>query len=213
MLKIYAFPISLPSNKVRYVANHMGLDYEFVYVNMLEGEHTTDEHKKLHPAGKVPVMDDNGIVLFESGAIIKYLSRKHGSPLYPDDLILQADIDKWTDFVTIHVFNGVMKVFFNRVLAPIVSAEVDERSIKDGLGFLERFLPVVEKQLSENTYLAGDQLSLADFNLLSVLDPVEATQIDLTPYSHISAWRNNLQSQKFYTKCHKSYTDALLSAA
>ncbi len=213
MLKIYAFPLSLPSNKVRYVANYMGLDYEYVPVNLMAGEHMKDEHLKLHPAGKVPVMDDDGFVLFESGSIIKYLAEKHGSTLYPADLAERAQVDKWTDFVSLHVNNGVNRVFFNRVLAPVVGVEVDERSVTDGLSFLDRFLPVVENQLSENPYIAGDKLTLADFNLLSVLDPAEASQIDLSPYPHISAWRSRLQNEEFYTRCHKSYTDALQSAA
>ncbi len=213
MLKIYAFPLSLPSNKVRYVANYMGLDYEYVLVNLMAGEHMKEEHLKLHPAGKVPVIDDEGTVLFESGSIIKYLAQKHGSPLYPDGLKERADVDTWTDFVTIHVNNGVNRVFFNRVLAPVVGVEVDDRSVTDGLSFLDRFLPVVEKQLSESQYLAGDNLTLADFNLLSVLDPAEAAQIDLSPYPNITKWRSRLQNEEFYTRCHKSYADALQSAA
>ncbi len=213
MLKVYGFSLSLPSNKVRYVANHMGLDYEFVPVNLLAGEHMSEEHMKLHPAGKVPAIDDDGFVLFESGSIIKYLAQKHGSHLYPEGLEERADVDKWTDFVSIHVNNGMNRVFFNRILAPLVGVEVDERSMKDGLSFLDRFLPVVENQLSENVYLAGDELTLADFNLLSVLDPAEVAQVDLSPYPSITNWRSRLQKEDFYTKCHSSYTEALQSAA
>jgi glutathione S-transferase len=213
MLKVYGFSLSLPSNKVRYVANHMGLDYEFVPVNLLAGEHMSEEHMKLHPAGKVPAIDDDGFVLFESGSIIKYLAQKYDSSLYPVGLKEGADVDKWTDFVSIHVNNGMNRVFFNRILAPLVGVEVDERSMKDGLSFLDRFLPVVENQLSENVYLAGDELTLADFNLLSVLDPAEAAQVDLSPYPSITNWRSRLQKEDFYTKCHSSYTEALQSAA
>lgn len=213
MLKIYGFPLSIPSNKVRFVANHLGLDYEYLPVNLMAGEHMKEEHLKLHPAGKVPVMDDEGVVLFESGSIIKYLAQKHGSDLYPDSLIEKAEVDKWTDFVTIHVAAAFNRVVFNRLLAPAVGVEVDDRSLKDGLGFLDRFLPVVENQLSENPFIAGDKLTLADFNLLSVLDPAEAAQIDLSSYPHITNWRKRLQSEEFYTRCHKSYTDALQSAA
>jgi len=212
MLKIYGFPLSLPSNKVRYVANYMGLDYEYVPVNLMAGEHMSEEHLKLHPAGKIPVIDD-GFILFESGSIIKYLAQKHGSHLYPEGLEERADVDKWADFVSIHLNNGMNRVFFNRVLAPVVGVEVDERSVKDGLSFLDRFLPVIDNQLAQSPFLAGDKLTLADFNLLSVLDPAEVSQVDLSPYPHISNWRSRLQNEEFYTRCHKSYADALQSAA
>lgn len=213
MLKIYGFPVSLPSNKVRFVVNKLGLDYEFISVDLQAGENMTEKFLNLNPVGKVPVMDDDGFILFESGAIIKYLSCKHGSPLYPEGLKERADVDKWIDFTTIHVGAAFGRVFFNRLLAPIVGVEVDERSIKDGLSFLDRFLPVVENQLSDNPYLAGGELTLADFNLLSVLDPAEVSGVDLSPYPNLTNWRNRLQKEDFYTGCHSSYAEVLKAAA
>ena len=213
MTKIHGFPLSIPSNRVRFVANYMGIDYEFVPVSLPTGENMHDEHKKLHPAGKVPAMDDDGFVLFESGSIVKYLARKYDSPLYPKGLKESALVDTWTDFVSSHVGTALVRVFFNRVLAPAFGVEVDERSINDGLSFLERFLPVIDNRLSESPYLAGDNISLADFNLLAILDPAEVSEIDLSPYPNIVKWRTGLQSQEFYTKCHTSYANALQAAA
>jgi glutathione S-transferase len=213
MLKIYGFPVSIPSNRVRFVVNKLGLDYQYVPVNLLAGEHMTEEFLKLNPIGKVPVMNEDGFTLFESNAISKYLSRKHNSSLYPEDIVQRANVDKWIDFASIHVGSAVTKVFFNRVLAPLVNVEVDERSIKDGLSFLDRFLPLVDNQLKENEYLAGSELTLADINLLANLDPAEVAQVDLSPYENIVKWRENLQKEDFYTKCHKNYGEALQSVA
>lgn len=213
MLKIYGYPVSLPSNKVRFTANHIGLDYDYMVVDLVKGEQMNEGHKKLHPAGKVPVMDDNGFILFESGAIIKYLAAKHGSGLYPEDIKQRAHVDKWTDFATLHIGSSMNRVFFNRILAPVVGVEVDERSMNDGIGFLERYLPVADKQLSHSGHLAGNDLTLADITLLSMLDPAEASQVDLSPYQSLSSWRRRLQNEDFYTRCHKSYSDVLKSAA
>jgi len=213
MLKIYGSPVSVPSNKVRFVVNKLGLDYEYVPVNLLAGEHMSEEFLKLNPIGKVPVMDEDGFILSESNAISKYLSHKYNSSLYPEDIIQRANVDKWIDFISIHVGPALTRVFFNRFLAPLVNVEVDERSMKDGLSFLERFLPVVDNQLGENEYLAGEVITLADFNLLANLDPVEVAQFDLSPYENISKWRENLQKEDFYTKCHKNFGEAFRSAA
>ena len=76
MLKIYGADLSPPSNKVRFVANELGLDYEYNSVNLVSGENQSEGHLKLHPGGKVPVIDDDGFVLFESNAIIRYLAAK-----------------------------------------------------------------------------------------------------------------------------------------
>ena len=213
MLKIYGADLSSPSCKVRFVANALGLDYEYKRVDLVKGENRSEEHLKLHPGGKVPVIDDDGFVLFESNAIIKYLSAKSESPLYPSGRRQRALIDQWTDFVSHHIAASVSRVLFNRVFAPFLNVEVDERSLSEGLSFLERFLPVVDNPLKERRYLAGGELTLADFSLLSALDPAEVAQVDLSGYLNITRWRNDLQSRDFYTKCHKSYGEALAAFA
>ncbi len=86
----------------------------------------------------------------------------------------------------------------------MLNVEKDERSLSDGIKFLGQFLPIIEKQLKENKYLAGNEMTLADINLLAVLDPAELSSVDLSIYPSISSWRKNLKAQSFYTKCHNS---------
>jgi glutathione S-transferase len=209
MLKIYGADLSAPANKVRMAANALGLEYEYIRVSIRGGENRTEEYLKRHPAGKVPVIDDEGFVLFESDAIIKYLAVKQESPLYPEDLKQRALIDQWMDFAAIHVGGAMGKVVFNRVFASFAHVPVDERSLSDGLKFLDRFLPVIDGQLAHAPYLAGEQFSLADIALLATLDPAEVAEVALSPYPHIHEWRAKLMRQDFYTKCHRSYEEAL----
>jgi glutathione S-transferase len=79
MLKIYGFEISVPANKLRMCANALGVDYEYIRDNVSEGENRKDEYLAIHPACKVPAMDDDGYILFESNAIMKYLCKKNNS--------------------------------------------------------------------------------------------------------------------------------------
>jgi glutathione S-transferase len=191
------------------VANALGIKYEYIRVSIRNGENRKEEYLKMHPAGKVPVIDDDGFVLFESDAIIKYLTTKQNSPLYPGGIKQRALVDQWMDFTAIHVGGAMSKILFNRVFAPFAKVPVDERSESDGLKFLDRFLPVVDRQLAEARYLAGGQLSLADIALLAVLDPAEVARVDLNPYENIVSWRTELMKKEFYTKCHSSYEEAL----
>lgn len=209
MLTINGADLSGPSNKVRFVANALGLAYTYRRIDLAKGENRTDAYVKLHPAGKVPVIDDDGFVLFESNAIIKYLADKAGSSLYPKDPKERAIVDQWIDFVSHHVGTAMGRVVFNRVFAPVLKMEADERSLSDGLSFLDRFLPVVETQLQAHTFLAGDELTLADFNLLALLDPAEVARVDLSGYRSLSAWRVSLRGQPFYTRCHGSFEETV----
>jgi glutathione S-transferase len=190
-------------------ANVLGIEYEYIPVNLREGEHRAKEYLAMHPAGKVPVIDDDGFVLFESDAIMKYLAGSRSSPIYPNDIKKRAVADQWIDFVSIHVGGAMGRVVFNRVFAPFAKVPVDERSLDDGIKFLGRFLPVVDQQLSRSKYLAGNQFTLADIALLAAVDPAEVAGIDLSPYGHIVKWRNELRQKDFYTKCHASYDDVL----
>lgn len=209
MIKLYGFDISQPCNKVRYVANELGIDYDYIIINPLQGEHQSEEHLKRHPAGKIPVITDGDFILFESNAIIKYLADKVNSSLYPKDLKQRAIIDQWMDFTSIHVANGVNKVFGNRIIFPKIGIDLDERSLQDGLDFLDRFLPLLDIQLKNNKYLAGDKLTLADFCLIAHIDPLEISQVDITSYPHLKAYQKKLMAEDFYQKCFASYTDCL----
>ena len=209
MLKIYGSDLSSPANKVRFAANVLGLKYDYIKIDLRSGEQQKPEFLKIHPAGKIPAIDDDGFILFESNAIIRYLADKNKSPLYPKDLRERALIEQWLDFGSLHVGAALAKVMYNRVFAPMRGVPVDESSLKEGLVFLERFLPVVEEQLGKNKFLAGNQRTLADINLLALIDPAEAASVDLAKYKNITKWRNALKKEEFYTKCHKEYGESL----
>ena len=213
MLKIYGFDASPWTNRVRFTANSLGLEYDYVQVNLLAGDGQKDEYLAIHPAGKVPSIDDDGFILFESGAISRYLADKVGSGLYPTDLHKRALVEQWTEFATNHIAGAMQKIFFNRVLYQVMNTAKDENSLQDGLNFLDRFLPVVNSQLGKCQYLAMNDLTLADLILLAWLDPVEVCTVDLSDYANISKWRKQLMQEKFYTSCYKSYQEMFQSLA
>lgn len=213
MLKIYGADLSSPANKVRFVAHALDLEYEYIRVSIKDGENRKEEFLRLHPAGKIPVIDDDGFILFESDAICRYLAIKHNSPLYLPDLRQRALIDQWMDFVNIHVGGALSKVLFNRVFAPFAKVAVDERAISDGIALLNKFLPVIDQQLQKGGYIATDKMTLADLALLATLDPAEVAQVSLTPYERIVQWRKELKKKEFYTRCHKEYGERLKNMA
>ena len=171
----------------------------------MEAEQQSETFLAMNPVGKVPVLDDDGFILFESNTICRYLAQKAGSPIYPTELKAQAVIDQWVTFVSHHVGNGIGKVLFNRVFAPKFGMPVDEQSMTDGIMFLNKYLPIAEAQIANHGNLAGEAFSLADIVLLATIDPAEVAGIDLTPYPRLTAWRNALKKEAFYTACHADF--------
>ena len=209
MLKIYGFDPSPRALKVKMCANALGIAYDYVPVNLPEGDQTKANYLAIHPAGKIPAIDDDGFTLFESNAICKYLCRKNGSPLYPDDVQRQALVDQWCDFVAIHIDVHYVSLLINKVFAGALGVEVDERALRERPGFLDRFLPVLNDQLARTRYLAGDEMTVADIALLATIDPSEMIGVDIKRYPNLDGWRENLRAQPFYRQVHQFYGEEM----
>jgi len=211
MIKLYGLGLSNNVNRVRYCLHYLELEYDWTQTNPLEGENQTEEYLSISPSGKVPGMEIDGLKIFESNAINKYLASKQNSPIYPQDLDKRVVVDEWMDFCAIHVFHAMARVVFNRFFYQIVGEQVDENSLQTGLKFLDKYLPILDKQLEKNKYLAGDQFTLADINLLAILDPFELGHLSLEPYKNITKWRNQLMAEDWYKKCYNSYSEFIQS--
>lgn len=209
MLTVYGSVFSPPSNKVRFAANALGIPYDYREVNLRAGDQRKADFLKINPVGKVPAIVDDGFKLFESNAIIRYLAEREQSSLMPKALKERAIVDQWMDFTTLHIAMNVGRLYFNRIVAAKLNIPVDTQALVDGEKFLESFLPIVEERLSESAFIAGPVMTIADINMLAALDPAEVSQINLSVYPKLAAWRSQLQKEDFYTKCYSSFADVL----
>ena len=86
MLKLHYHPFSTYSRRVRIALIEKGIGAELVEVDMARGAHRQPEYQKLNPYGRVPTLEEDGFVLYESTAILEYLEATHPSPpLVPAD--------------------------------------------------------------------------------------------------------------------------------
>jgi len=96
MIKLHVAPPSPRAFKVLAVARHLGLDFELCPVDLLNGAHLRPEVAALNPNRRMPVLEDDGFVLWESNAITQYLaSRKPERGLLPTDPRKCADVSRW----------------------------------------------------------------------------------------------------------------------
>ncbi len=210
MLKAYVHPLSAPSNKVLFGLHALNIDYTRVQIDLAKAEQTQDSFKALNPFGKIPVIDDDGFVLFESGAILAYLARGRKSPLYPSTYKQRALVDQWCHFAAEVLQLPLQRVFFNRVIAPMTGAPVDDASITQGINQLDAYLPVLDAHFQQSELVCGDELTLADLTLASVLDPAELAKIDLARYAGLNRWWQHIRTQEFYTRTHTHFGAGML---
>lgn len=205
MLKIYYHPLSFPSFGPIFTAEMIGVTYEKDVVDLQSGQNKTEEYKFISPSGKVPALVDGDFKMNESAAMMRYIARREKSDLYPADIQAQAKVDQWIDYINHHIRSPVGRVQFNRVVAPLMGADVDESSIKLGLHFLGNNLPLIENCLSETSFLCGDKMSLADIALVAALEPINTAKIDLSSYPVLTEWLKARQSETFYTNVHTHF--------
>ena len=206
MIDIYGHFFSSPSNKVRLCASYLALPYEYHHVELSQGQHMSPDFLTVNPAGRVPAINDDGYTLSQSDAICKYLCAVSGpSKFYPEDPQEQGQVNQWIDHSSQHVAPAINRLFFNRVVAPMIGAEIDESSVKTGIGMLERDLPVFEKQLDGKDYLLGSSITLADITLIASLEPAEMVGFELKPYKEITRWRKTVMAREFYKRVHAKF--------
>ena len=203
MLKLYFHPLSFPALLPIFTAEAAGVPYEKVLVDFATGAHKAPDFLKINPFGRIPAMSDGTFNLSESLAISRYIAR--GSSLYPDDAKTQGRIDQWADFSVHHIRTNVGRVQFNRVVAPMMKIEPDESSIALGLKFLSDNLPFVESRLSEEPFLCGETMTLADLSLLAALEPEKTAKLDLSSYPKLQSWLSARRAEAFYTNVHSHF--------
>lgn len=207
-MKLYGMPLSSRVNRVRFLLNFLDKGYEFIHVNLFEGETRSESYSKISDNLKVPCLDDDGYYLSESNSILRYLATKYESALYPKDLQKKCKVDQWLDFIAIHIDEPMNRLMFNKFIAPQVGVHPSERSIKEATFMLSFHLPVIEQQLSQHRFVVSDEMSIVDLCLLAVVDTFELLEIKMDDYPCLKAWKQGLAQESFYTRCHGSYLEA-----
>jgi glutathione S-transferase len=165
MLTLYFAAGSPPARACLLLLRNLGLDVKVKAVDLAGGEQKTDEFTKINPVGLVPVLVDGDFVLSESRAILAYLvnSRKPGSSLYPSDPKKRALVDQRLYYDATTLF-----LKLTSLVRPIIfggQKTISQESIDN----ITNVLTVLEGFLENNAYFAGDELTIADFSILTTI--------------------------------------------
>lgn len=196
MHRLYHFPLSPFSRKVRLVLAEKKIEVELVQERYWEGR---PEFLRLNPAGKVPVLKADGLILCESNAICEYLEEKHPEPaLMPKDLAQRAEVRRLTNWFD-DKFNKEVTVNLlgERIFKKIMGAGYpDSKNVKYGSKQVKYHLDYMTWLLDHRRWLAGDRLSLADFSAaahLSCLDYI--CDVDWNRSETVKQWYAKIKSR------------------
>ena len=183
MMKIYGDSNSGNCLKVKYTTDYLGLSYEWVPVDITQGESRTPDFLSINPQGQVPVIQlEDGCCLAQSNAIIRYLAR--GSVLLPEDPYLQAKVDEWL-FWEQYSHEPYIAVCRFHLLYQGKSRESREPwRVKRG----EQALDYMEKRFTTHQWLTEKTFTVADIALLAYTRVAHEGGFDLATRPHVRGW-------------------------
>jgi len=103
-MKLYYHPLSATSRPILQFCANAGITYEAIVIDLMTGEHFKEPYASLNPNCMVPAIDDDGFVLTESSAILKYLAEKYQSSTYPSDLKQRARVNEMIDWFNANLY-------------------------------------------------------------------------------------------------------------
>ena len=163
-MKLYALPGSLNSRKLLALIHHLALPVEIVAMTVEQVQ--SDHYAAINPNRLAPTLVDGDFVLWESNAIGVYLA--HESALIPSGLRARMDMLRWLHWEGIHFNKAVGTIFFETVVRPQFGwGPTNQPLVDDALRQAERYLPVLDRHLSDRQFMLGDHLSFADFAIAS----------------------------------------------
>ncbi|WP_421862992.1 glutathione S-transferase family protein [Marinobacter adhaerens] len=184
-MKIYGDPQSGNCYKVQLVCQLLNIDHQWIDVDILAGDTKSDDFLKKNPNGKIPLLElDSGETLSESNAIINYLA--FGSDLYPNGRLAQARVLQWQFFeqYSHEPFIAVAR-FINKYLG-LPADKAEKYAAKQTGG--HKALHVMEQQLAETPFLAGEKVTTADISLYAYTHVADEGGFKLEAYPAIRAW-------------------------
>ena len=164
MLKIWGRRDSFNLQKVMWCVAELGIAYERIDAGGAHGVTDTAGYLAMNPNGRVPTGEDDGCVLWESNAIVRYLSAKHGrGTLCPDDPQHYAEADRWMDWqaATVGAFmRPLIITMFRTQPADRVQAIAESQMAEAG-----RYWAMLDARLTDSAYVVGDTLTMGDIPL------------------------------------------------
>ena len=188
-VKLYWFPLSGHAHRAQLMLSLLDIPHELIALDLANGAHKAPEYIADHPFGQVPLLDDNGVKVWDSNAILVYLATKydHARRWLPEDPVNAADVQKWLSIAAGPIFNGPCAVR----LVKLFNADFDHaRALKAAIDLYE----VIEGYLTEREFLAGDQATIADVAAYSYIAHSPEGGADLTPYTAINAWLGRIEA-------------------
>ncbi|KDR20966.1 glutathione S-transferase 1-1-like [Zootermopsis nevadensis] len=189
-IDFYYVNASAPCRSVLLLAKALKIELNLKVTDLSKGDNKTPEFLKLNPQHAIPTIDDNGLGIGESRAILAYLVNQYGEDddaLYPKDPKKRAIVDQRLYFDIGTLYQG----FLNYYLFPIISTGT--HGDKAGLEKLEGAFHILDAFLEKQNWVAGKNITIADYSIIASVSSIEGFGFDVNKYSNVAKWYTRAQ--------------------
>lgn len=200
MLKVWGRRSSFNLQKVMWLVDELGLAHEQILAGGDHGGLDTPEFRAMNPHGRVPVIDDDGVVVWESHAILCYLAARHGGErFWSPDAATRSQADRWMDWSqTALQPDFLMGVFWGFYRTP--DRQRDTAAVARSIARCSGHMRLLDRILAERPFLGGETLTLADIPAGTALYRYFGLEIDRPRVPHVEAWYARLQERPAYAR-------------
>ena len=189
MIRLHYHPLSTYTRRVLIALAEKSIPHELVLVDMAKKMHKAPGYLAINPYGRVPTLDEDGFVLYESTAILNYLEAIYPQPaLVPADVRGRAQVDMHMKLCDLQMSRQTGAIIFPRRFLP--KERWDAAAMAQAKGEIEKHLEIVERQLAGREYLVGDRYTLADVTYTPFLQFLPLMEI--APPPAVAAWAARL---------------------
>lgn len=192
MITLYDMSLSGNCLKVRLLLSLMTLPYQTQPVDLRGGEQRGPEHLQRNPFGQVPVLDDDGLIIRDSQAILVYLAKRYGGEQWwPDDAYPLAQMATWLSTAANEIFHGPARLrVHHKFGSPIDTAAARQTG--------DKVLGIIDRHLQSRDWLVGERVSIADIAVYPYLALAPEGGLDIATYPNIIAWFQRIRDLPGY---------------
>lgn len=188
-MKLYNSPTSGNSHKIRAMLAILGIEYEIVPVDLRAGEQHAPAFLAINPRGQVPVLDDDGHVIWDSQAILVYLARRYADESWlPLDPAVMGEVMQWLMFSENEINYGLLRTRAAKNFGR--DWNVPEAQAVGG-----KALDILEARLDGRDWLAAEHPTIADISCYPYVATAPEGDVSLDPYTAVRTWIERLEAR------------------
>ena len=184
MVKIYGHEVSGNAYKVKLLASLLGIEYEWVRVDLMKGEHKSPEYLARNPFGQVPILEDGDVTLADAQAILVYLARTYGGDDWlPMDAVGLAQVVRWLSIAAGEVRQGVENARLFHLFGEGTKINIERATLKS-----QFILNQLNQHLRDRLWLEFERPTIADVAVFPYVALAKDGKIELDNYPHVLSW-------------------------